>query len=102
MSLVHLARSRWVSAAYVDENAAVYAVPVARLGTKEARCSEPTAYIVLGSNRDEPIVGAEAPAAVEPLDAAADIACEKCLGLVDPEACLIKYSQATHAARHVW
>src|SRR6266850_2424198 len=90
------------SAPHVDEKSRVYAVAVPRLVPKEARRpdSPRRLRVVLGSDRDEPIVAAQTPAAVEPLDAAADIAGKERLGVVDPEVGLIEHSQAADAARH--
>jgi len=57
--------------------------------------------MVLRCDCSEPVIAAEAPTAVEPLGAAADIARKECLGLVDPEAGLVEHRQAASAARYV-
>src|SRR5580765_8411605 len=77
----------------VDHHAAINAMPVSRVLSKEAR------RIVLRSHGDEAIVAAQAPAAVaEPLDATADVAGEEGLGLRDAERGCVEERQAANAA----
>jgi hypothetical protein len=76
------------SAAEVEDDPAIDAMAKARLLPKEGR------GIVLGLDRDEPVVASEPPSPGVPLDPAADVAGEKRLGIVDPEAGSLEQAQA--------
>src|ERR1043166_8130680 len=81
----------------VDDDAAVDAVAVPRV------LSEERGRIVLRPRRDEPVIGTHAPAvaAVEPLHARADVACQKRVGLRDSEPRRVEDCQAADTAGHV-
>src|SRR5262245_9419830 len=87
----------WSSPARVDQQSAVDAVAVPRLLSEESR------RLVVRSNDVEPVVAAHAPArrVVEPLDAAADVARQKCGLVADAERGFIEQRHPADAAGHV-
>src|SRR5262249_38287059 len=80
----------------VDDDRSVDTMPVPRVLTEEIRSA------VLGAHGDEPVVAAQSPAAVgcEPFHAAADVAGEKRLCVVDAELQAVEHRQATNATGH--
>src|SRR5262245_46766386 len=70
-------------------------VAIPRFSPEERRGS------VLRLHADEPVVAAKPPATRIPLDAAADVACEKRLGVVDAEAGPLEHTQSTDAASDI-
>src|SRR5215510_1277406 len=83
------------SATDVQRDGPVDAVAVPRLLSKERR------RVVLRLHGDEPIVAAESPPAAVPLHAAADVAGEERLRVVDPELRLLEHRQSADAAGDV-
>src|SRR5215831_5151333 len=77
----------------VDHHAAVNAMPVSRVLSEKAR------RVVIRSHGDEPVVAAQAPAAVaEPLDAAPDVARQERVRLRNAQGCLVEEREPADAA----
>ena len=79
----------------IEDDSGVDAVTVSRDLPKEFR------GIVLRLHANEPVVSAKTPAARVPLEAAADVARQKRLRLVDPEAGGLEKREPADAARQV-
>src|SRR5687767_825776 len=79
----------------IEQDAAVYAVPVSCFLAEERRS------VVLGLNGDEAVIAAQAPAARVPVQTTAKVAGQECLAVVDGERRPIEERQAAHAAGHV-
>src|SRR5215470_11328911 len=83
------------SAADVQRDGSVDAMAVSRL------LAEERGRVILRLHGDEPVVPAESPPAAVPLHAAADVAGEERLGVVDPQLRLLEHRQSADAASDV-
>src|SRR5215813_11069817 len=87
--------SRSTLPADVQQHAAINAVAVPGLLAEKGGC------VVLTLQRDESVITPQPPAARVPAHAAADVAGEERLRVVDAKRLLFEEAQATNATRHI-
>src|SRR5262245_33358695 len=85
-----------LSPADVQQHTAIDSMAISRFLSEERRC------VVLGLQRDESVVTSQSPPPCVPAHAAADVACEERLGVVNAERLLLEETQAADATCDVW